>query len=125
MSKTRRLPRLRYAARPLAALACGLLLGLTAEPAAQATWNDADVSEVASALRDGRGVHKADGLRPEQTQFIYFSLDSSSGYLIDFRARLCYAVFRQGVTAIPCRSLKLGYPQFAPLITWEQDGFGG
>ncbi len=123
MSKTRRLR------RPLAALACLLLLppllGLAAQRPAQAAWNDADVADVASALRDGRAVHKADGLRPDQTQFIYFSLDTTSGYLIDFRARLCYAVFRQGVTKIPCRSLKLGYPQFAPLITWEQDGFGG
>jgi len=110
--------------RLLVALACLLLLGLAAQPVARATWNDADIAEIASALRDGRAVHKADGLRADQTQFVYFSLDSTSGYLIDFRARLCYALFRQGVTIVPCQSLKQGYPQFAPLITWTQDGFG-
>jgi len=116
MEKTRRLR------RTLAALACLLLLS-PALPL-RAAWNEADVADVASALRNGRGVHRSDTVRDEQAQFIYLSLDGSSGYLIDFRAHLCYAVFRQGVTIVPCQSLKQGYPLFAPLLTWEQDGFG-
>ena len=102
------------------ALVCWLSLA-PALAAAQAPdiWTYEQVQALAQKAREGQGFDEGRLYPPGGIQIAGFEVEGGVQYIIDARAHLCYFRVRQSVTLVPCKSVKNGYPLFAPLITWE------
>ena len=98
-----------------------VLLLLAAPLSALATeWAREDVNTVAEKVRAGQGVDMGMDYPVDKTQSVWFTTPSFH-YLIDIRAKLCFIrSIGGGITSVPCRALKEGYPLMAPIITWEK-----
>jgi hypothetical protein len=100
-------------------------IGLPAAPAF-ADYNAAAVDNLAAKVKAGMGFTEfgivQDG---SQLQTVLFQLRQSvnAGYFIDIKAHLCFFEFASNVTQVSCQAIKKGYPLFAPLITWNKDGW--
>ena len=87
-----------------------------------ADYDEDELKEIEQKLQAGENFDKNDFYPPRGKYSQVLRLRNGGGYLIDFRARLCFHIFQSGTQIIPSRAIKIGYPKIGKLITWEKDG---
>ena len=103
----------------LIAVLIALGISMTGALPAVADWDAEDIAEIVKEIKEGKEVTEGGSYPTDYVQRVSFGVGVAI-YLIDIRAKLCfYAPITSGVTLVPCKAIKLGYPLFAPIITWE------
>ena len=86
-----------------------------------ASLSSQDVADYVKMVKEGKGfISPRTALPSNEVQIFRFETDSNRTYEIDIKAKLCFFVWGENFTVVPCKSLKDGYPKIAPLITWEK-----
>jgi len=85
-----------------------------------ADWDKGDISKILEKI--SKGENFTDYGFTSDYQILSFNAGKTLMYFIDFKAKLCYCKNSggDGITLVPCKAVKEGYPLFAPLITWEK-----
>lgn len=89
---------------------------------AYAAWDSSDVNDIVKKIKAGESFNES-GMYSD-TQVVSFTA-AGIIYYIDVKAKLCFGRTPGGSSAdtiilVPCKSIKDGYPLFAPIITWEK-----
>ncbi len=80
------------------------------------------IEELTKAIKEGKGYIPLRVERYPKQQQQYFRFNAGGVlYIVDVKARLCFAG-SEGKSLILCQAIKKGYPLIAPIITWEKDG---
>jgi len=85
-----------------------------------AAWDSKDIDKIVQKIKAGESFTDSGMYPDEGIQQVGFRTNSAY-YLIDVKAKLCFATLNgDGTVLIPCKAIKDGYPLFAPIITWEK-----
>jgi hypothetical protein len=97
------------------------LLTLALAMPTRADCDAKDVQKLVDKVKAGKGFVEGCPFPDGQVQVFSFQVAASLTYQIDVKARLCFVRpgMGVGVTPVPCKNVKEGYPLVAPLITWE------
>lgn len=82
---------------------------------ANANPSVADIQKLVDKVKKGE---KFDDYHSFNSQ-MYSVHVGDSWYKIDIKSKQCFFQTMTGVTLFPCKNIKQGYPEVAPLITWE------
>ncbi len=98
-----------------------LMVGMAGTARAVEVFDERAVARVVELKKANKAFNTKLPYYPDP-QLVSFAVSTTTfRYLIDLRGRLCFARIEAatGYMPVPCKSLKLGYPLMAPLITWD------
>ena len=85
------------------------------------------VTEITDRVKEGKSVGYTFEYPMDKRQVVWLKVDLFYSYVVDLRAKLCFLAAhtlhkRQykniAFNLVPCKAIKNGYPEIAPLITW-------